>query len=635
MVLVVQKRDRFRSNLSSPFFMGMMVLLVVGISGLLPRVAIARQAEAATLRLDRVFNKLDAMDGNTDDGIDLVARPANQIPDKVTNGIEQRQRAKAGQNNQGPAVQGSLSSEDYRGLFLDDIQRFGAASLLPAVVALGLAFLTKDVLLSLFAGVVSGAFVQFFQARVVTGLWLPKELDFIENFFLRALGTSSYATILLVYLWFLGGIVGIWGKTGAAKHFAEVVGKKVVRGPNTARFFAWLVGIVFHQGGTVSTVLAGSTVRPVSDRHRVSHEELSYIVDSTASPVATIVPFNAWPFYIGGIVAGATAPEIGQFVLIADEATGRDWFFNSIKFNCYGILAVLFTLLFSFGLLPIVGSKMRKAIKRAREEGKLDDHESSPLVDPKDLEGDPSKEYRVGLEDFVVPLGLLLVIAIGPPLGYWLGLFPQRIDLIKQAFLASTIGAIVIAVIKGMPLKTVMTGFLDGCKSMTIGAIILGLAVTLGQVSKDLNAAGFIVGVFGSWLPPILLPALLTLCCMVIAFAVGSSWSTYAVIFPIAVPLALALGARDLGADPSTIAQIAENGGAQWSALLIYVQICFGAVIGGAVFGDQCSPISDTTVLSSMFTGCDLMDHVTTQAPIALIAAGLGAIISTLLVLIF
>src|SRR5690606_263946 len=122
-------------------------------------------------------------------------------------------------------------------------------------------------------------------------------------------------------------------------------------------------------------------------------------------------------------------------------------------------------------------------------------------------------------------------------------------------------------------------------------------------------------------LPAALLPALLMISCMIISFSIGSSWGTYAVIFPIAIPLALALGASRLGIDPATLGQVAADGGAAWGSITFFVQVCFGAVIGGAVFGDQCSPISDTTVLSSMFTGCDVMDHVTTQFPISLAVA--------------
>ena len=140
-------------------------------------------------------------------------------------------------------------------------------------------------------------------------------------------------------------------------------------------------------------------------------------------------------------------------------------------------------------------------------------------------------------------------------------------------------------------------------------AIVLGLAVTLGTVSKELSTASFVVELMGDGIPVWSLPALLMALCMLIAFATGTSWGTYAVVFPLAMPLAWALNP-----DPT------------------YIEVCFAAVLGGAVFGDQCSPISDTTILSSMFTGCDLMDHVRTQFPIALAAATIGALLATAVV---
>jgi Na+/H+ antiporter NhaC len=351
--------------------------------------------------------------------------------------------------------------------------------------------------------------------------------------------------------------------------------------------------VLFHQGGTVSTVLAGSTVKPITDRHQVSHEELSYVVDSTASPVATIVPFNAWPLYVAGLVAG-TIP------LLPTEEAAASFFLRSIPMNFYAMIAVLSTLLFSLGLLPWVGGRMKKARERARTTGALDAPDSEPLVAGNEEDG-PAPGYDPSLLDFLVPIGVLLAVAIGP-------YFATGSFRINEAFMLAVLSGMVVARARGMQLGTIVEGFVGGCRAMTIGAIILGLAVTLKEVSVALHTADFVVGVVGDRLPAFLLPATLTLVCMGIAFSTGTSWGTYAVVFPIAMPLAWAMNP-----DP------------------FFVQLCFGAVLGGAVFGDQCSPISDTTILSSMFTGCDMMDHVRTQLPLALAAAGVGALLSTLL----
>ena len=521
---------------------------------------------------------------------------------------------------------GAIDRDEFLRFLDPPPSRYGFWSLVPAVLALTIAYATQQVLLALFLGVVSGSVIIFFH----TYAW--SDLNFLSRFFVPALGTPKYAVILLVYLWFLGGILGIWGKTGGSRYFAERVGGRLAKSARGSKVFAWLVGCVFHQGGTVSTVLAGTTVKPVADKHGVSHEELSYIVDSTASPIATIIPFNAWPLYIAGLVAGA-ALENG-YALIPTPADGGDWFMSSIKFNFYAIFAVLSTLLLSLDMLPWTGRKMRAAIERSRTTGQLDADGATPLLDVGAEEQQGHEGYPTGLADFFLPIGVLLGVAIGTftvtRVMYGKGELP-----IGEAFLACTVTAMVLAVSKGMPLRVALDGFLNGCKSMTLGAMILGLAVTLGKVSGELGTAPYLIDAVGSFLPPWTLPALLTVLCMIIAFAIGSSFGTYAVIFPLAVPLALQLGLNHFGLENEPTEQLATTHPEQWAAILIYVQICFGAVMGGSVFGDQCSPISDTTILSSMFTGCDLMDHVKTQLPLALAAAFAGMVCSTFLALLY
>ena len=463
---------------------------------------------------------------------------------------------------------------------LPDNGHIGLYSLLPALVTVVVAFILRDVLVALFLGIAVGG--------AVSGQW-----NLLDAYILPAIGDRSYALILVVYLWALGGLLGLWTRTGGAQAFATWAGSKIVRGRRSARFFAWLLGILFHQGGTISTILAGTTVRPVTDAQNVSHEELTYVIDSTASPAATVIPFNAWPLYVAGLLTGTIA-------IFPTEAAVVSFFFQSIIFNFYGIFAILFTLLFALGLLPWVGKRMRAAQVRSRETGELNRPEAQPLTADELTEMRISPGYRPGIEDFLVPMLVLIGVAMG-------SFFLIGSVWIAEAFGLALLTAILMALIKGMALGDAMDGFVDGCKGVTIGAIILGLAVTLGQVSGALGTAEYIVEVTTGFVPAASLPAILMLICMVVAFSIGSSWGTYAVVFPIAMPLAFALSQ-----DP------------------IYLHICFGAVLGGAVFGDQCSPISDTTILSSLACGADVMDHVLTQIPLALAAAGLAAAVSTL-----
>jgi len=474
---------------------------------------------------------------------------------------------------------------------------FGLSSLLPALTTLVLVFFTRDVVSSLFLGILVAGFV-------------IADVNIIDRFLLPSLATPSFAVILLVYLWALGGLIGLWTRTGGARHFAEWAAARIVRGPRSGKVFAWLMGVIFHQGGTISTVLTGTTVRSVTDRQRVSHEELTYVVDSTASPIATVIPLNAWPLYVAGLLVGTTP-------LFTTEQEVVSFFFRSVPLNFYGIFAVLLTLLFALELLPWEGKRMRKARERARRTGQLDAPGSAPLAADELTRLRIPAGYRPGLEDFAVPLVVLIGVAmtgvIGPLIPALrvgqIELFLAGISVpIAEAFGLALLSAMALALFKGMALSEVVGGFVEGCKGVTIGAIILALAVTLGTVSRELGTANFIVENTAELVNPVILPALFMFVCMAVAFSIGSSWGTYAVVFPLAMPLAYAINP-----DP------------------FYMSLTFGAVLGGAVFGDQCSPISDTTILSSLACGCDVMDHVLTQLPLALAAATAGAILATTL----
>ncbi|NGP75358.1 sodium:proton antiporter [Balneolaceae bacterium YR4-1] len=483
----------------------------------------------------------------------------------------------------------------FQGRFPEYEGHFGFWSVLPPLVAIVLAFWTKEVISSLFVGIALGG--------VISG-----QVNLVEHFLLPSIGTESFAMILLVYLWSLGGLIGIWTRTGGAEKFAIWAGNLIVRGPKSAKFFTWMMGLVFHQGGTISTVLTGATVRPIADKHKVSHEELAYMVDSTASPAATIIPFNVWPFYIGGLL-------VGTIPLFQTEQDVVLFFIDAIPFNFYGIFALIITLLFAWEYLPWVpGKKMRAAIKRVKETGKLDRDGAEPMASKELTDMQIPEDYNPGLIDFFGPIGTLLGVAIIPFIISYhvMGNTDDPTLLIAEAFVLAVLAGIFIALVKGMDLQTAIEGFVDGCKGVTIGAIILALAVSLKSVAEAVGTAEYIVQLTGNAIDPVFLPAILMILCMIIAFSAGTSWGTYAVVFPVAMPLAWAVMPDEF-----------------------FMVLCFGAVLGGSVFGDQCSPISDTTILSSLATGCDLMDHVYTQAPLALTAAGLGATLYTLLVIFF
>ncbi len=476
------------------------------------------------------------------------------------------------------------------GRFPTDGTHYGFWSIVPPIVALVLAFTLRDVIAALFIGIVLGG--------VISG-----KLNIVQEFLIPSIGSPSFGLILLVYLWALGGLIGLWTRTGGALRFAEWAGAKVARGPRSAKFFAWAMGMLFHQGGTISTVLTGATVRPVGDRHRVSHEELSYIVDSTASPAATVIPFNVWPIYVGGLVVG-TVP------VIATQEEAIAFFFKSVPFNFYAIFAVLLTLLFAWEKWPWVPNRMQAAIRRARETGRLDREGAEPMAAEELTELRIPEDYEPSLIDFFGPIGTLLAVAVVPFVVtfYIQGNRESPALPIAEAFVLAVLAGMAIALARGMKLRDVMEGFIGGCKGVTIGALVLALAVTLKSVADSLGTADYVMQTVGPWVSPVALPAVLLAVTMFVAFSTGTSWGTYAVLFPVAMPLAWSVHP-----DPA------------------FLTLCFAAVTGGSVFGDQCSPISDTTILSSVATGCDLMDHVMTQLPMAMMAAAGAAVVYTVL----
>lgn len=459
------------------------------------------------------------------------------------------------------------------------VDHYGLWSLLPATITIVVCFITRNVLLALLIGIFAGGLIS-------------SQLNILEAFLIPSLGSEKYAQILLVYLWALGALLGLWNRNGGARYFAETMAQRFVNSRTSAKFFAWIMGVVFHQGGTISTVLTGTTVKPISDQHGVAHEELAYMVDSTASPVATVIPFNVWPVYVAGLIT--IEPLVS---LVATETDALKLFFMAIPFNFYGWIAVTMTLLFAFDRLPLFNTPMARVVERVRSVGALDRVGATPMSAAELTESNVPAGYTPSMLDFLAPIGTLMGFCILP----WIaGGSPWVFEGFGMAVIVALIGS----VLRGMSVSTAFDAMVTGIKGVTIGAIVLGLAVTLATVSEQLGTANYVIDATAETLRqwPYILPSLLMFICMVVAFSIGSSWGTYAVVFPVALPLALALSPDQT-----------------------YILLCFGAILGGSVFGDQCSPISDTTILSSLACGSDLMDHVNTQLPLAMIAATVSA----------
>jgi Na+/H+ antiporter NhaC len=473
-----------------------------------------------------------------------------------------------------------------------DAYHYGLWSLLPAFITILLSWLTREPLTALLSGIAVGAFMM-------------GQYDLTDQILIPAMAQTGTAGLLLLYLWLLGGLLGIWSKTGAAQAFADYMIQHFVRGQRSAKLVAWFLGILFFQGGTMSTVLVGTTVRPLADKAGISHEEMSYIVDSTASPIAIVIAFNAWPAYVQALIF------VPGVAFLATESDRLAFFFSAVPFSFYGIIAVIGTLLLSLNITKFSGKRIQNAHIRAATTGELDAPDAKPLSAKELQTCDVPQGYNAHVLEFILPLVSLIAIAVLTFVFY-------GTPKINWAFGAALLISAFIALAKGMSLSNLIDGFGNGLKGVVLASVILMLAVTIGAISKQIGGGVYLVSLLSEQLPYWLLPVVLQLMAMLIAFSTGTSWGTFAIAFPLAMPLAWAIAQSAGINDPE-----------------LFMIVCFATVLNGSVYGDQCSPISDTTILSSMTTGCDMMDHVKSQIVPATYAASLAAILWTLTVVFF
>jgi len=303
-----------------------------------------------------------------------------------------------------------------------------------------------------------------------------------------------------------------------------------------------------------------------------------------------LLAFNAWPIYVQSFIGVA-----GVSYLATKDARVA-FFFQSIPLSFYAIFAVLFTFLLSIDRLPFMPRKLKDARRRATETGQLNAPGAEPLATTGIVEVKQPEGYAPHAVDFLAPLFILTYWYLDAPKVLW-------------AFGAALLLAALMAWGKGMVLKEIVAAIIEGQKSVVLGSVILMLAITIGHLSQEVGGGLFLSSMLGDIEWYWILPALAFLIAVVIAFSTGSSWATFAVTLPLVMPLAHALAVNHGLANPE-----------------LFVSICFAACLNGGVFGDQCSPISDTTILSAMCTGADLMDHVTTQLPVAIMAALLAIV---------
>lgn len=457
---------------------------------------------------------------------------------------------------------------------MEEVVNMGIISLIPAVMAIVLCFVTKNTIISIAISCIVGCLLA---GQGVLGF--PALLR-------TAVGTTDFAGVMLLNI-FVGILVAYFQKTGAIQGFSQKLNDKHLSRKG-AQLIAWVLGMFVYFSDSFSPLFVGSVMRSVTDKAKISREKLAYIADSTSAPVSVLVPITGWAAYLSGLAVGVGC--------IATAEEGAALFLKAIPFNFYALFAVLFVGLIASGIVKDFGP-MKKAEKRAMEEGKVLRDGAVPLASNEltDMQAKEGFTPRIFL-NFILPVIMIICIAMGT-------FFAYKSANTRAAFLVVIVFMSVSMMIQGFKLQEITDTLMQGVKGATPAVVLLALAYCINQLSKDMGTANYIISLCQDLLKPHLLPALIFFIAAVMAFATGSSWGTFAICMPLALPLAFSFTNNEL------------------TVLVIAV---FAAVAGGGVFGDHCSPLSDTTILSSTGSASDHLDHVKTQLPYSLICGGLA-----------
>ncbi len=480
----------------------------------------------------------------------------------------------------------------------------GAAALLPPLVAIVLALWSREVVVALAAGVFAGALV------LAGGQPLEAFARAVDRDVVGAVADADHASIL-VFTLLLGGMVRLMVRAGGGSALAAMA----TRGVHDARrgqIAAWLLGVFVFFDDYANSMLVGSSLRPVTDRLRISREKLAFLVDATSAPVSSVAFVSTWV----GVEVGYIAEQYRALGLEADPYVV---FLRSLPHRFYPWLMLFFTLAVAWSGRDL--GPMWRAEHRARSGGGLTEEGARPAFDP-GLEG--LQEVAPHRLVAIAPIAAVVFVALGGMVwtGYVEVLASGGTPTLRAVFaatdsvrsllwgaLAGSLAAFASAVLSGaLRFAEALETWMEGLRAMLLACLILVLAWALGAQCKAMGTANVLVGALGDWLPAGAVPAAVFLVSGLVSFATGTSWGTMALLFPLAVPLAHELGGGDAALTLSAV----------------------GSILAGSVWGDHCSPISDTTVLSSLASSCDHMDHVRTQLPYALLVGGVGVCLGEL-----
>ncbi|MGG7152957.1 Na+/H+ antiporter NhaC family protein [Clostridium neonatale] len=496
-------------------------------------------------------------------------------------------------------------------------EKFGLWTILPPIIAIALAFITKNVVISLFIGTLSGCFLLQITGSNPFMAIIQAFLDFVQRA-LNSLADPWNAGIVLQVM-VIGGVISLVSKMGGAKAIAESLAKKA-KTPRSAQLITWFLGVLVFFDDYANSLIVGPIMKPVADKMKISRERLSFIIDATAAPIAGIMIVSTWIGLEVGLIKDG-------FTLIGQEVDAFGVFLSTIPYRFYNILILIFVVATSL-LLRDFGP-MRKAEINARK-GYISDASKEITLD-KDVEDEmaPKEGVKLSVWNAIIPIGALMISALisfyysgytaimggeDVVLQNLMTTSPASFTAIREAFSASdasvalfqsalfaSIVAIFMAVCKKIfTFSEAVEVWIDGMKGLIITGVILILAWSLSSVIKELGTAAYLVKLLSSSIPQFLLPSIIFILGAVISFATGTAYGTMGILMPLAIPLSYSIS-PEMG----------------------YVIVGTSAVLTGAIFGDHCSPISDTTIMSSMGAGCDHISHVRTQMPYALSVAAI------------
>ena len=479
------------------------------------------------------------------------------------------------------------------------MEDLGFLSLIPPLLAIGLALITRQVFISLAIGIWIGF--------VILAGWNPAlgSLDAING--IVSVFESAGNTRVILFTLIVGALIALIQRSGGVAGFVlrlvsrldKMSAKAESKGQRKfVELLALGTGLLLFIESNISILTVGTLYRPIFDKLKIPREKLAYIADSGSAPSSVLLPINAWGAYIITLIAAQP--------VISNLGNPTEIFIRATLVNFYPMLVVVMLVIVILSGRDIGG--MKRAETRAKTTGLLNREDAQIMMADTALETPPKSGVTPRARNMLIPLSLMVGLML---FFMWFtgnGSMTEGSGSSSVLYATSfaVLGAILLYKISGaLKIRESFETILSGMSGMVPLAILMVLAFALGDLCKDLGTGQYVADVAKGFITPALVPAIIFLVACFISFSTGTSWGTFAIMIPIAVPLA-----HGLGADPI---------------------LAIAAAIGGGVFGDHCSPTSDTSIISSMATANDHIDHIRTQLPYALICGGLTTLLYLIL----